>query len=201
MLKHTPKSARTRQFIIEKTADLFNTKGYAGTSMSDLTAATGLTKGSIYGNFENKESVAVAVFAYNLNKVEQAVKRYAAGAESSRAVLMAYVAAYRNFIGGEFPGGGCPVLNTATEADDTSPRLRELAAAAIGRWQQQLEAVVEKGKAAGEFRADCDAVQTALSVIALIEGGVMIGKLTNSQQHLDRVLLTVEWLIDNLQRP
>jgi TetR/AcrR family transcriptional repressor of nem operon len=37
-------------------------KGYSGTSMSDITAATGLTKGSIYGNFENKDEVAIAAF-------------------------------------------------------------------------------------------------------------------------------------------
>ena len=49
-----PRSEKTRQFIIETTASLFNKKGYAGTSMSDLTEATKLTKGSIYGNFERE---------------------------------------------------------------------------------------------------------------------------------------------------
>ena len=45
------KSDRTKQFIVEKTAPVFNEKGYAGTSLTDLTNATRLTKGSIYGNF------------------------------------------------------------------------------------------------------------------------------------------------------
>ncbi|WP_144916166.1 TetR/AcrR family transcriptional regulator [Mucilaginibacter frigoritolerans] len=39
----------TRDFILQKVAPLFNKKGYAGTSLSDLTDATGLTKG---GNSE-----------------------------------------------------------------------------------------------------------------------------------------------------
>ncbi|MBL7756118.1 MAG: TetR family transcriptional regulator, partial [Chitinophagaceae bacterium] len=47
------KAERTRQHIIEKAAPFFNKKGYADTSLSDITAATGLTKGAIYGNFEN----------------------------------------------------------------------------------------------------------------------------------------------------
>ncbi len=51
------KSEKTKAFIIEKAAPVFNTKGYAGTSLSDLTAATGLTKGAIYGHFENKDAV------------------------------------------------------------------------------------------------------------------------------------------------
>jgi AcrR family transcriptional regulator len=58
------KAEKTKQFIIEKTATLFNTKGYTSTSLSDITQAT-LTKGSIYGNFENKDEVALEVYKYN----------------------------------------------------------------------------------------------------------------------------------------
>ena len=42
------KSEQTKAFIIEKTAPLFNSKGYAGTSISDITGATNLTRGSVY---------------------------------------------------------------------------------------------------------------------------------------------------------
>ena len=68
------KAERTRQFIIEKTAPIFNEKGYAGTSINDLTEATGLTKGSIYGNFENKDEVALAAFDYNFERVITFIK-------------------------------------------------------------------------------------------------------------------------------
>ena len=53
------RSEKTKQLIIEKTASIFNKKGYTGTYLSDLTNATGLTKGSIYGNFKDKIEVAV----------------------------------------------------------------------------------------------------------------------------------------------
>ena len=56
------KAEKTREFIIEKAAPIFNTKGYAGASLNDIIDATGLTKGSIYGNFENKDEVAIAVY-------------------------------------------------------------------------------------------------------------------------------------------
>ena len=59
------KAERTKQFIVEKTAPIFNMKGYAGTSVNDMMAATGLTKGSIYGNFKNKDDVALAAFDHN----------------------------------------------------------------------------------------------------------------------------------------
>ena len=47
----TKKSAFTKQYIIETVAPVFIKYGYAGTSLSDITKATGLTKGAIYGNF------------------------------------------------------------------------------------------------------------------------------------------------------
>ena len=58
------RSEKTRQFIIEKTASLFNKKGYTGTYLSDSTNATGLTKGSIYGNFKDKNEVAIEAFRF-----------------------------------------------------------------------------------------------------------------------------------------
>ncbi len=59
------KAEKTKQFIIEKTAALFNSKGYTRTSLSDISEATGLTKGSIYGNFENRDELAIAVYKFN----------------------------------------------------------------------------------------------------------------------------------------
>jgi AcrR family transcriptional regulator len=69
------KSEQTKAFIIEKTAPIFNKKGYAGTSLSDMTEATNLTKGSIYGNFANKDEVALAAFDYNLGRVNGILNR------------------------------------------------------------------------------------------------------------------------------
>ena len=69
------KAARTKQFIIEKTAPIFNMKGYSGTSINDITDATGLTKGSIYGNFANKDEVALAAFRFNVKKLHDIFAR------------------------------------------------------------------------------------------------------------------------------
>ncbi|MEP2968608.1 TetR/AcrR family transcriptional regulator, partial [Nonlabens ulvanivorans] len=42
----------TKDIIIKESADLFNTKGYKATSLSDITTATGFTKGAIYKHFK-----------------------------------------------------------------------------------------------------------------------------------------------------
>src|ERR1700749_3634198 len=151
------KAERTRQFIIETTAGIFNTKGYAGTSMSDLTTATGLTKGSIYGNFENKEEVALAVFDYNLEKIHQIIVQRMARAQTYHDKLLTYAEVYHSFKRGPFPEGGCPILNTAVEADDTNNILKDRASKAVLRWQKSIINLIHGGINAGEFKSGADA--------------------------------------------
>src|SRR6476469_4904560 len=114
-LQHS-KAERTRQFIIEKTAPVFNTKGFAGTSLTDLTAVTGLTKGSIYGNFENKDEVALAAFDFNFARITAYVKERMLATENAVDRLLVYPQVYRNFLQIPFLSSGCPILNTSNEA-------------------------------------------------------------------------------------
>ncbi|MBO9611666.1 MAG: TetR/AcrR family transcriptional regulator [Dyadobacter sp.] len=191
----TTKAERTRNFIIEKTAEIFNRKGYAGTSMSDITEATGLTKGSIYGNFENKEEVALAVFEYNRSLVFNTVQAELEKAETYFDKLMVYGHVYRDVITSVGNRGGCPILNTAVEADDTNVPLQLCAAKALFSWKKNIVGIIEKGAEAGEFRQGVNAEQMAVSIIALIEGGVMFSKVTNDYGNMDHVLATVQALV------
>jgi TetR/AcrR family transcriptional repressor of nem operon len=193
------KAERTRQFIIETTAGIFNTKGYAGTSMSDITEATGLTKGSIYGNFENKEEVALAVFDHNYSKISNEIYQRINKAVTYHDKLMVYATVYHSFTRGAFPKGGCPILNTAIEADDTNPLLKDRAAKAVLKWKRGIMNLMQGGIDAGEFKTDIDQNQVALSIIALIEGGTMIAKITDTPANMDQILLTVEMLINKMR--
>ncbi|MEO6524493.1 MAG: TetR/AcrR family transcriptional regulator [Mucilaginibacter sp.] len=193
------KAERTRQFIIETTAGIFNTKGYSGTSMSDITDATGLTKGSIYGNFENKEEVALAVFDHNYGKISQDIYQRNSQAKTYYDKLMVYSKVYHSFTRGAFPQGGCPVLNTAIEADDTNPLLKDKAAKAVLKWKRGIMNLIQGGIDAGEFKSGVDQNRVALSIIALIEGGTMIAKVTDAPVNMDTILHTVSILIDQLK--
>ncbi|QSX73494.1 TetR/AcrR family transcriptional regulator [Lysobacter arenosi] len=101
------KAQRTRNLIVEKTAPVFNVKGYAGTSLADMEAATGLTKGSIYGNFANKEEVALAAFEHNWAQAQAAVRAHMEKHASNKDRLLAIAGAYTRLPSG-FPEGGCP---------------------------------------------------------------------------------------------
>jgi TetR/AcrR family transcriptional repressor of nem operon len=192
------KAEKTRLFIVEKTAPIFNVKGYAGTSLSDMTEATGLTKGSIYGNFENKDEVALAAFEHNWKCVQAVVRAEMDKRKTCMDKLIVLARVYENFQSYAFPEGGCPLLNTAVEADDTHPGLREKAASAFQGWKKNIATLIEAGIAGKEFRKDVDAEQTALTLIALIEGAVMISRLTGNARHRKAVMPAVEKTIRDL---
>lgn len=189
------KAEKTRQFIIEKTAPIFNTKGYAGTSLTDMTDATGLTKGSIYGNFANKDEVALAAFEHNLEKLAAIYGAEMAKQRSYRDSLLVYVHVYNNFLKYPFPVGGCPILNTAVESDDMYPMLKERAARAVNDLKQRMVGFVERGVAAKEFKKTADPEYVALSLIALIEGCIMISKVTGNMHYRNVIMKRAEEII------
>ncbi|GLU52489.1 TetR/AcrR family transcriptional regulator [Dyadobacter frigoris] len=192
------KAEKTKAFIIEKTAPIFNRKGYAGTSINDMTDATGLTKGSIYGNFSNKDEVALAAFDYNLQKISTIFATEMSQQDTAKGQLLVFVHVYMNFLSHPFPSGGCPILNTAVEADDTHPELKKKVVLGIINWKNRITNVIEKGIEQKEFSSTTDPEQIALTIIATIEGGVMITQATGKLNYLKLIMKSVEKLINGL---
>lgn len=193
------KSERTKQFIIEKTAPVFNEKGYAGTSMNDLMIATGLTKGSIYGNFQNKDEVALAAFDYNFGKVLSYIKNKIEERPSVIDKLLVYPETYRHFLKLSFLKAGCPVLNTSTEADDTHPMLREKAVNALKLWKTSVEKHIAIGIEKKEIKANINVAEFSAVLMSLIEGAVMQAKVTGKSTELNATMNFLEKLIRDLK--
>jgi AcrR family transcriptional regulator len=191
------KAEKTRQYIVEKTAPIFNTKGFAGTSLSDMTESTGLTKGSIYGNFANKDEVALACFDYNFRKVVTIIDSALAKEPTYRGKLLAYTKIYDTFPN-SFPTGGCPILNTAVDSDDTHPDLKARVADGLVSWKNKLGNILNKGIEAGEFKPGLDVEQFALTFIATIEGAIMITKATGKLNYRTMILNSLVNMINAL---
>src|SRR5579863_2894330 len=190
------KAERTKDFIIQKTAPLFNQKGYAGTSLTDMTNATELTKGSIYGNFDDKDDVALAAFDYNMDLLISQVRELQSTERSAIGKLRAFITVYRNGLqSSPVLKDGCPIINTGTEADDTHPQLKVKANAALARWHKSISAIIQQGKMQGEFNENVNSNQFASLMIAMIEGGFTLSKISGDASYLDQSLHQLEQLI------
>jgi len=195
---HT-RSERTRQLIIESAAPIFNKKGYAGTSMSDLTTATGLTKGSIYGNFKDKDDVAVHAFQHNIDLIFDFFSKELKAAGSTLDKLLAYPRGFRKVYRMILSYGGCPILNTAVEADDTHAVLRKMAVDVLAKWKKSIVSLIEKGKSEGVIDAATQAQNIAEILITIMEGGSVLSKVTGEESYMRNAIDTAEKMIDEMR--
>ena len=191
------KKERTRQYIIEQAAPLFNQKGYAGTSLHDIMETTGLKKGGIYGNFDSKEEIAVASFEYAVGLVTEKVKLRADQKLRSYEKLQVVIDFYRNYLANPPIDGGCPILNTSIEADDTNPRLRKRVIEALDNWRGSMTGTIRKGIQRKEIKPTIDAEEFATLFIATLEGGIMMSKVYKKIRPLNIVLNHLERMIQN----
>lgn len=193
-----PRSERTRQLIIETAAPIFNKKGYAGTSMADLTAATGLTKGSIYGNFKDKNDVAVQVFQHNINLIFDFFSKELKAAGSTLEKLLAYPRGFRKIYPMILSYGGCPILNTGVEADDTHAVLRKMAVDVLAKWKKSIVVLIERGIEEETIDPSTDAHSAAEILISLMEGGSVLAKVTGEMSYMRNAIDTVEKMIHEI---
>lgn len=190
------KAEKTKQFIIEKSAPIFNRKGYAGTSLTDIIEATGLTKGSIYGNFENKDEVAVAVYKYNYETMQLRIIGALENKKTAYEKLEAFTNYYRENWKKVFERGGCPIQNASVEADDNLPILKKHVQQTIKDWANGLRSIILQGQKEGEFKRTIDSEEYAFTIMTILEGGIMLSKIMNNQsilfKALDRIMIVVD---------
>lgn len=197
---NTNKVEKTKAYIIKKTSPIFNKKGYYGTSLSDITNATKLTKGSIYGNFKDKDDVAVNCFLFNVNNITDEIYNNMQGAKNSLEKLLVFPKIYRKIFKDIIANGGCPIANTLIESDDTHPILLKLALDTLYRLENFLVSIIEEGLLYGEFIETTESYKTVQTIITLCEGGMILTKSTKKESYLINAIETIEEIIYSLKK-
>lgn len=182
------KGERTRQHVIEAAAPLFNTRGYWGTSMSEVLEAVGLGKGGLYNHFASKDELALEALDHNAGTVGLGIAAALAPHRNAVDRLVAVVEYYRGFSHDPPLPGGCPTLNACTDADDTHPALKERALLWLHRLVDDTFAtIVERGLERGEVVSGTDPKAVASVLFAAIEGGLMTSQVTGDPEPMDHV--------------
>ena len=189
------KSEATRQEIIHQAAELFNIKGYSGSSISDVMERTGLKKGGIYNHFSNKEELSLAAFEHSYTIMREQYVQVVKREEGAIRKLLAFVETFRSYIYKPPIKGGCPIMNSSSEVDDTNPRLSAAVRGAALDWEHFLEKIIIEGIRAGEIHDSINATKEAINMIASLEGGIMLGKLHRKPAYMHAI---ADQLIDHI---
>lgn len=181
------KSDRTKAFIIERVAPIFNKKGVHATSLSDLTEATNLTKGAIYGNFQSKDALAMACFEFNLRFLQRGLYNSIAIKGNAIDKLATLIDFYEEHYHEVAMNGGCPLMNGAIEADDAHPLLKEKVQTTFELWQNELVGIVVESQRKMEVNPVLDPIRFSSTLIAMLEGGILVAKTMNKPEYFTQV--------------
>lgn len=176
----------TRENILRQAAELFNRQGYAGASISDIMKATGLKKGGIYNHFTSKEQLWLEAFEYADQLVRDYFNEVLERHKDAGDRLLAILEYFRNYVEHPLLSGGCPLLNTAIECDDTNNVLRDRVRIAFDELGGVVERIVDKGLERNQLRPGTDAKQLATVFLCTLEGGVMLSRLYDGPEHMRR---------------
>jgi TetR/AcrR family transcriptional regulator, transcriptional repressor for nem operon len=189
----------TKETILAKSGILFNTQGYKATSISNITDATGLTKGAIYRHFTSKDELEIQTLAHLSEimneKLRDRIKEQPTAGKKLRAVFRFF----ESYISDPPFEGGCPLLNAAVEADDAHPALRKAALKILQGLRTSLITIFEKGIYYKQLRKSVDKELYAALIIASLEGAIMMSKLHGNDDDLKRIVKYLERQISEVE--
>ncbi|MCF6308374.1 MAG: TetR/AcrR family transcriptional regulator [Flavobacteriaceae bacterium] len=191
------KSEKTTKFIIETVAPIFNQKGYSATSMSDITKATGLTKGAIYGNFKNKEYIAIAAFNKTVNDLLKQISKHQEKSKSPLQKIYLITDFYRDYYDFSKELGGCPILNVGVDANNQDTALLEHVRFVIHKTQNNIAKIVDWGKEAGEIKTTINAQVFAKKLYAHIQGAIFMTYTMDDDSYLKIAMDEMDVIIKN----
>ena len=191
----TSKAERTSQYIIEIVAPIFNKKGYAATSMSDLTSATGLTKGAIYGNFKNKEELALEALNFNIKRLLKKIQNKFGTTQSPIQKLFILTNFYRYYDDYTREFGGCPILNIGVDSNGQEGIFNDKIRHIIHKMQVGISNIIEDGKKAGEIKTTIDSALYAKRIFSMMEGAIFLSYTMKDPHYLKDMMNQIDQII------
>jgi AcrR family transcriptional regulator len=182
------KGSQTKRGILEQAVQIFSVRGFEGMSMDELMHATGLTKGGIYNHFDSKDDLALQTFDYSLQVMRERFRKQLEGKRTTRTRLLAVIELFQSLLEDPLFAGGCVLLTTAVEADDTHPALRERARKALDDWRATIIRTMTRGMELGDVRPDTDVESAASVIVAALEGAIMMSKTYGDNVHMERTV-------------
>ncbi len=173
-------AADARGRLITSAIELIRRRGVAGTAVSDLLEHSGTARQSIYKHFPDgkseliEESVRVAGAM-----IEQMIEQMTQTLTPTE-MLRAFVEYWKWVLTDSDFQAGCPIA-AAAYAGSEAPGARDVSTQAFQRWERRLaENAIAQGMAADRAHA------LATTVIAAIEGAIMMSVADHSSAPLDR---------------
>jgi AcrR family transcriptional regulator len=188
----TPKGERVRGRIIEAAARLVYKQGVAGTTLEDVKRAAGVSGSQMYHYFPDKEQLVQAVIDSQADVITENQRQADLGsAEGLRAWRDMVIAQARASDG----RGGCPLGSLTGQLAETDPRARALLATGFEQWQAAIGNGLRRAHSAGRLPAGVDPDDLAVTVLAVLQGGLLLAQAQRDSRPLETAVDTLLALV------
>jgi TetR/AcrR family transcriptional regulator, transcriptional repressor for nem operon len=183
----TPKGERTRARIIEAAARLIYERGVPGTTLDDVRRAAEVSGSQLSHYFAGKDELVQAVIDYQAGVITGNQRQAdLASTEGLRA--------WRDMVIEQAKGskgrGGCPLGSLAGQLAETDPEARALIAAGLRQWSAAISDGLRGLHAVGRLPDGIDPDDLAVTLLATLQGGLLLAQVQRDSRPLETALDT-----------
>lgn len=180
--------------VVDRAMRHFWASGYEGSSVADLVAATGLSRGSLYAAFGDKRGLFMeSLRRYDGRERAAFLDRLATNHPPRGAIFAAFSAAARGRRGAP---RGCLLVNTALELAPHDRALQTFVNAAFDTVRTFFHERIEAAQAEGTVRSDLNAAATAEALLGLFLGLRVLHRSGSSTSTLAALVERAALLLD-----
>ncbi len=195
------KGTRTRRKIITESLQLFSVKGYFNTSISDILAVSGLTKGGLYGHFASKEDIWYAVYEEAVSIWKGIVfKGIRNNSDPLKRIEKFIENDMRDYLGADVFEGGCFFLNMLVELSGQSASMSRQILRGFVRLSGLLRSWLEEADQKGMLRDNLDLKEVSNFIIISLNGAAALYISSRDRNILDQTVQQLGFYIQQLKK-
>jgi AcrR family transcriptional regulator len=170
----------TSERLIESTRELLWERGYVGTSPKAILERSGAGQGSMYHHFKGKPDLALAAIRRTAEEMRATAAGVLDGPGTPYERIEAYLRRERDVM------RGCPVGRLTMDPDVmASAELRAPVDETLDWLRRRIAALVEEGRAQGQFATALNGEEIAATVVATVQGGYVLARASGSPAAFD----------------
>ena len=183
----TPKGERTRARIVAEAAVLIHERGVAGTTLDDVKAAAEVSGSQLYHYFPDKNDLVQAVIDYQADTIVNRNRHALSGANGVEDWRKMVITAAKR----TKAKGGCQLGSLVSQLAESDPEARALIAAGFDEWAAAIGDGLRSLHADGKLRSDIDPDDLATTLLAALEGGLLLGQVLRSSRPIETAVNTL----------
>ena len=186
----TSKGHATRAHIVAVAARLMFERGVAGTSVEDVYKAAGASSSQIYHYFGDRQGLIRAVVRHQAAAVIE-LQQPLLGKLDTLEALRAWADFHIEIQKRRESVGGCAFGALASQLNEQEPDTRADLAAGFERWAQPISDGLRQMQRRGEIPSEVDTDRIGVSMVAALQGGLLLTQTQRSPVPLEMVLNTM----------